>query len=288
MSGLDEKEKAKIIRHFLLNSPPGQYSNVENDLRILVGSDLIDRTNPLIAKRYNEEQYLIATVPESDDKFLVTKSGAVGSDEYYLPNLNAVVKYDHVKKSSVSKRDAQSEEKTPEAVESYRSKTFALFNDYVKEFYPDGVSSVYISTVDDGFQINAYISATKVNLSNRWSGRLRAHYTANFKPGNSSVQVDGTVLLKVHYFEEGNVQLNSKQTPKFTVDASSDSAFAKSFVDNVTKAETAYHGTMEGAFSDMSENTFKHLRRKLPLTGQSFNFENWASYNIGSEVTNSH
>jgi len=270
-----------------LNSPPGQYSNVENDLRILVGNDLIDRTNPLIAKRYNEEQFLVATVPESEERFLITKAGAVGSDEYYVPNQGVVVKYDHIKKSSVSKREVSESERTPEAVESYRSKTFTLFQDYTKEYYPDGVCGVYISIGDSGYVLNAFISATKVNLSNRWSGRIRAHYTCNFKPQSGSCQAEGTILLRVHYFEEGNVQLNSKQVPTFACDTSSDIAFAKSFVDGVTKVEATYHQTMEAAFSDMSENTFKHLRRKLPLTGQSFNFENWASYNIGAEVNSS-
>jgi len=231
---------------------------------------------------------LVATIPESEEKFLISKVGAIGTDEYYAPSHGVVVKYDHMRKVSVSKRDATASEKTPEAVESFRSKTLALFQDYTREFYPDGVCSVYVTSGDSGYVLDTFISATKVNLSNRWSGRIRVHYTCNFKPAGSSAQVEGSVLLRVHYFEEGNVQLNSKQIPTFSCDTSSDTAFAKSFVDGVTKAETSYHQTMEAAFSDMSENTFKHLRRKLPLTGQSFNFENWASYNIGSEVTNSH
>ena len=68
MSGLSEKEQAKILRHFLLSSPPGQFGHVERALRKLSPGDLIDRSLPAISKRYNEDQCLPQSVSDTENK----------------------------------------------------------------------------------------------------------------------------------------------------------------------------------------------------------------------------
>lgn len=285
---LDEKEQAKIVRHFLLNSPPAQFSNVEKDLRGLVSSPgLLDRTLPLIAQRYNQDQMLVVTVPDSEHKTLITKFGVVGesSDQYYVPDTESVVTYDHIKKTAESKREATEDERTSPDVEEYRSQCGAALQEYVSNYYPTGVSVVYVKGGEGGqYEAIACISASKPNLANRWSGRMRCVYKCLFTPGSSSAEISGSMTTKVHYFEEGNVQLNAVSTPTLTCTPQDANEFGTSFVGAIEKFEQDYQTQLLENFNDLSDNTFKQLRRKLPLTGQKFDWDKWQSYGVGSEI----
>eukprot|EP00301_Raphidiophrys_heterophryoidea_P011402 c17510_g1_i1.p1 GENE.c17510_g1_i1~~c17510_g1_i1.p1 ORF type:complete len:293 (-),score=77.12 c17510_g1_i1:731-1609(-) len=289
MAGVDEKQKAKIIRHFLLNSPPGQFSNVERDIRTLLGSnDLLDRTLPVIAKRYNEEQLLVVTVPGTEKKSLITKHSAIGSNEYFDPNTNSVLSYDHIKKSAESKREATDSEATPAAIAEFRSHAQKQLDAYVTEYYPDGVGLVFAKQAESGgFEITACISASKANLANRWSGRIRSSYQTTIKPGDSQASLTTDLSVKIHYFEEGNVQLNTGTTPSLTCSATDADEFAKTFIAAIQTSESNYHAKLQEAFVQLSEKTFKNLRRKLPLSGTKFDFDNWVKYSVESEINRS-
>eukprot|EP00299_Pterocystis_sp_00344_P007650 c2574_g1_i1.p1 GENE.c2574_g1_i1~~c2574_g1_i1.p1 ORF type:complete len:309 (+),score=70.11 c2574_g1_i1:66-929(+) len=283
---VSDKEKAKIIRHFLVNSPPAQFSNVEKSIRALVDADLVDRTLPQIAKRYNEEQLLMGTVPDTETKFLVSKAGVLSENEYYEPNTNSVVFFDHIKKTAISRREPTEGEATHPSAASYRSLTNGLLEEYVTNFYPSAVGTTYAAVDESGtITITALITATKAQLSSKWSGRIRSEYSASFKPGDQSTTFEGGVSIKVHYFEEGNVQLNTSAKTSTSVPTSSADEFATAFVGAIEAFEHSFHKNLESEFSDLSENTFKQLRRKLPLNQNKFDFENWAQYEIGSELS---
>jgi capping protein (actin filament) muscle Z-line, alpha len=59
-------------------------------------------------------------------------------------------------------------------------------------------------------EITIIISAKNVALHNFWSGSWRSVFTINvLKPGGKS-QLNAKVKINVHYFEDGNVQLNTE------------------------------------------------------------------------------
>lgn len=285
MSDLNEKEQAKIVRHFLLNSPPGQFSNVVRDAEQLIEVEgLVDRMLPLVSKRYNEEQMLVASVPDKDTKFLITKAGSVEGG-YLEPESNVIVEYDHVKKAAGDVRDATEAELTPPGIAAYREKLSAKFGAHVSNFYPDGVSVVYGTEGEGGaFVVTACLSATKTNLSNRWSGRIKAKYVCTFTPGDDAVEIAGKLDVKVHYFEEGNVQLNTTHETSLKCKGLDEDEFGTTFAAAVEKDEQEWHKKMLASFADLSDNTFKHLRRKLPLTGKKFDFEHSDQYALGGEM----
>jgi len=285
MSDLSDKEKLKIVRHFLLSSPPAQFGNVEKSLRTLVGNDLIDRSLPVIAKRYNEEQLLMASVPDSEVKFLITKIGALSEKEYYEPSSNSVIVFDHINKSPEGKRDAAPGEGTPEDLKDYRELAARLLHEYVSNFYPAAGSVVYATSSGGNATVTAFISATKANIGSKWAGRLRSEYSATFQPGSATAQVTGGIKGKIHCYEDGNVQLNTDGDLDAAISAQNAEEFAKSFVAAIEKFEGALHKKLETSFVDLSENTFKALRRKLPINQMKFDFDNWSQYEIGSELS---
>lgn len=285
-SDLSDVEQAKIVRHFMLNSPPGQFSNVQRDLEQIVESEgLVERILPKVAKKYNEEQMLVCSVPDSDTKFLITQPGRVGENEYLEPGSNKVVDYDHIKKAAGEVRDATEAEMTPADAAGFRDALSDAFTKYVGNYYPDGVGVCYAKEAEGGgFDFSACLSATKTNLSNRWSGRIRSTYKCTLSPGDGDVEIAGKMVIQVHYFEEGNVQLNTKNQPTLKCKGVDPEEFASTFVSAVEKHEQTLHQSLFVDFNKLSADTFKGLRRKLPLTGKKFDFEHSDQYALGGEM----
>ena len=114
----------------------------------------------------------------------------------------------------------------------------AAFDDeavkYVNEHYPNGATTVYGKRKGNQYQVSlphlpptslfshlysslslfviqviVCISSSKFNPGNYWNGRWRSTWTVTFSPSGGQATVDGKLQVNVHYYEEGNVQLNN-------------------------------------------------------------------------------
>lgn len=76
--------------------------------------------------------------------------------------------------------------------------------------------------------------------------------------------------VNVHYYERGNIQLNTAkdygETITFTDDA------PKEIIKVLVKVENAFMKDIDTTCTNLSE-TFKGLRRRLPITKNLFSFE---------------
>jgi capping protein (actin filament) muscle Z-line, alpha len=73
----------------------------------------------------------------------------------------------------------------------------------------NGTSAIYSSKQGGDFVITVCISSAKFNPNNFWNGRWRSTWTCTFKP-NGQINLQGTLKVCVHYYEDGNVQLNTE------------------------------------------------------------------------------
>ena len=73
----------------------------------------------------------------------------------------------------------------------------------------NGTSAVYSAKKGADFVVTICISSAKFNPNNYWNGRWRSVWTATFK-ANSQVTLQGQMRVCVHYYEDGNVQLNTE------------------------------------------------------------------------------
>lgn len=75
---------------------------------------------------------------------------------------------------------------------------------YVKDHYPEGVCTVYAT---DEHRIVIAIVDNKYNPGNYWNGRWRAVWTFDTQSG----ELKSVTKINVHYYEDGNVQLNAEK-----------------------------------------------------------------------------
>jgi F-actin capping protein alpha subunit len=125
-------------------------------------------------------------------------------------------------------------------------------------------------------KIAIVLVANKYSPSNFWNGRWRSTYL--YDPSNS--ELSGTIHVNVHYYEDGNVALTTSKP----ISISSAGNSASEIIRKIAAAEKAYQEELNKAFVAMNEQSFKALRRQLPVTRQKVEWEKVGGYRLGSDL----
>jgi len=278
MSDLSEAEVIKIANNFLLNAPPGEFLEVVTDVRALLPNEsILNKTAARTFREYNTEQMVIVEAPRHDHKLLITKYGEVADGEYLDPKGKQIVQYDHIRQA-VSGAKPLSGNELSGALEPLRAAFEKEMFVYVGEHYPSGATTVYTSK--DQQTVLACTSAARFNSNNFWNGRWRVVWT--FNPSNNELSAHFKTV--VHYYEDGNVQLNTDNKTKLKLaETGAPDVVAKAAVAAIKKAEASYHSSLEACYATMGDTTYKALRRALPITRQKIDWVKIRNYKIGNE-----
>jgi len=207
---------------------------------------------------------------------IVSKYGQVESDLFVDPRSHQLFKFDHMRQTA-----SNVEPHTPdEATEPHRAAIETAILEYVSDHFPNGVATVY--STEGGLTVA--IVDNKYNPSNFWNGRWRSTWVVSPDSG----ELKGTINVNVHYYEDGNVQLNSNKEIEAiaSTDLEDPVAAAAAYVKLIRKAENEYQTALNEAYIELSENTFKGLRRALPLTRHKLDWDKIFNYKIGQELAN--
>ncbi|WZY83344.1 hypothetical protein YC2023_029728 [Brassica napus] len=155
-------------------------------------------------------------------------------------------------------RPAYDEELPSSYIEEFRSALDAEIQRYVSESYPKGVSTV-----------------------NCVKGKDADGPETDFE---LVLDIKGKVQVGAHYFEEGNVELDAKKEFQDSTIFQSADDCAIAIANIIRHHETEYLGALEVAYSKLPDNTFKDLRRKLPVTRTLFPWQNTLQFSLTREV----
>ena len=88
--------------------------------------------------------------------------------------------------------------------------------------------------------------------------------------------------MDVHYYEDGNVRMQTDKTLSVPVSSASTStsAGAAEIIRKIAGFEKQYQEDLNAAFASLSEGAFKSLRRQLPITRQKVEWEKIAGYRV--------
>jgi len=277
MSDLSPQEKIKIANGFMLNAPPGEFMEVVTDVRGLLEDDsIINDTAPATFRQYNTDQML--QVKNGNSDALVTKYGEVSASDYQDPRAGSIFSFDHIRQQVTGSRPIGGE--LDGQVEPFRSAIDGAVDKYTKEFYMSGSSAVYGSKQGGDFNVTICISSAKYNPNNFWNGRWRSVWVCTFKP-NGQVNLQGTMKVCVHYYEDGNVQLNTEVNKTVSAPGGNPQVTAENIIKAIRKEEAAYQQSVENSYATMGDTTFKALRRVLPITRMKIDWNKIRNMKMG-------
>lgn len=121
------------------------------------------------------------------------------------------------------------------------------------------------------------------------------------------MDISGVLKVNVHYYEDGNVQLNTETPIKTTASGSvyyplssfaalekliltfvflqqDARSLADATVKAIDKAESNFHKALETSYNTMGDTTFKALRRVLPITRTKIDWTKIQNYKSGGDA----
>jgi len=264
------EQKARIARHFVTVAPHGEVQDLLKDLRKICDKNITNDAWVVdVMTEYNKKRFVVCQGDST--KIICCPQGEVGANKYLSPDKKLICEIDPLKQKITSEKDGSSIAVSGE-IESYRVAIAKQLKEYLSNHYEDGTNNpnstargagvVYASA--EG-QIAIVLAFTNINTNNYWTGGWQSEWTFNVSE-QKTVQMEGRIRLNVHYYEDGNVQLNSTFNEKSEVDISNVETTAKAVINTVQTLETDFQQRLEKFYVQMHDSTFKSMRRMLPKT----------------------
>jgi len=279
MSEPSQEVLVQICKDFMLSAPPGEFLDVVADIRgILSDESIINDIVPTTFKQYNTDQMI--SVDNGDHKVLICTQGELNGNEYIDPHSKQIVTFDHITHDVTSTRDGSGE--LDSDVESYREALQQAAEHYTSEHYKWGTCGAYSAKEGGNYVIHLAISSAKFESKNYWTGRWRSSWKIVFSSGGNAT-LTGKVQIKVHYYEDANVQLDASQDFSTTSKGGKPAEFAKFIVEAIKKAEHTYHDNISENITNMDKSSYKSLRRQLPINGTLIDWDKIGTLKMGGK-----
>ncbi|CAM9749489.1 unnamed protein product [Ascophyllum nodosum] len=266
---VSDDEKLAIAKHMLMSSPPGQFWDVLADVRKLLPEGLLDDARAAeVAKAYNAQEGVIVEV--GDHCCVLAPEGAVGVAGFKDSWGGGEFTVDHVAAQMIGEDGNGDGDVTADpALEEQRQALQDELEAYRASFFSGAEKSAACVFAAGENTLVAYVSAHKHNLRNWWSGLWSGRYT--IRVGEGSADVCGKTSVRGHYFEDGNIQLQtSKDLSPKDLTFSDPQSLAKAVTKFIRESESALHEGLEDMYEKMSHVTLRNMRRAKPITADSF------------------
>jgi len=260
---VSDEEKVAIVQHFLLNSPPGEFDEVKGDALALVQDGLVsDSMLAGICRAYNKDALRIVDLEEGR-KMVLCDASEIDATTYLDPRTGDSYSVDHATLAATKLESEGSPPTAASALGEERTAIEAAVSEYVAAQYAGNACAGTFA--DDTDAIKVVVSGEKLNLRNYWSGNWRSTWTVEVR--GTEAFVSGNMKVRAHYFEDGNVQLQtSKDVPPTTASFADASQIGPAVADIIQQAESELQQGLEDMYSNMSHETFKAMRRVMPIT----------------------
>ncbi|KAK5098531.1 F-actin-capping protein subunit alpha [Exophiala xenobiotica] len=270
----------EVVSSFIEGSPPGELTEVVKSIKALTSdSDPSLLQNPKVKaafQRYNESQLVCAKLPGGTQHVLVSEHNRLDDTTYYDTTTSTSFTFDHLTQKPSNSKSYTHDSPRSDLIASI-SKSLAS---HFAEHYPTQSSAGSAYTVSESSSsdsaIAILISATKSSPNNFISGRWRTMLL--YDP--SSQALTGTLSAQVHYYEDGNVALNTTRK----VSESNVGNSGAEIVRKVAQIEKQYQEEVNRALVGMNEGSFRGLRRQLPVTRQRIEWEKVRGYSLSDNL----
>lgn len=281
----------------LLKTPPGQLKNVYTDIKgIISAGDELDNSARTFFEQHNHEQLAVThiNVDGAEVPVIIAQAARTPSGRYLARRFSLSFVFDHVREtvsdvlphaplSGFAKDlDEQLDKYVGDHYEISASGVFQQESDEEPVEEPAGEDETQNTSTRDhecASPLIIHIVGNRYNLRNFWAGRWRSTYT--YDPDTKTF-TSAIIRVQAHYFEGGNVQLNTHNTtiPQLKEGTVS----AAQIIGTIASHEQAYQESLDATIESLRERAFRTLRRTLPFTKQKIDWDKAVGYKIGNEL----
>lgn len=257
---ISNEEKLQIAQHFLLSSPPGQFHEVLSDVRKLLPENLLG--DPLaagMARAFNTKTSKVVDSP-SGSKVVINAGAEIDPTHYFDSKSGNVFSLDHL--SLKATEDTTTESNQDASIEEERATLQSALDNYITTRYLAENCAAGVFAKDGNLIVS--VAGERPNLRNFWSGKWLSTWSVSLSSGEASIT--GAIKVHAHYFEDGNVQLQTtKDIPKIVFPFTEASELATQLVSHIDSTETDLQKGLEEMYGNMNEETFRAMRRVMPV-----------------------
>ncbi|KAG7662236.1 uncharacterized protein J8A68_004246 [[Candida] subhashii] len=257
----------ELVDSLVKTSPPGELTNVNNNL-----SSLIDDSSVI---QDSIESYVNENNAVFSGKYIAGKYNKHPNSSKYIDYVNG--KLFNIDLKSMQAIDIEPYHETS-GLPGYFNELTRKLEKYGDDHYPSSYAFTVIPENDDD-SLRIIIIGQRLNNDNYYTGQWKSEYLIK---GNG--QVSGVVKLDIHYYEDGNVRLKFDEKIESTTLQTVNAGEIVNFINN---SETKITLNIIDQFTHLNQQSFKNLRRLLPITRSKINWGNAiGNYRLGSDVVN--
>ena len=267
-----------------MNSPSGQLKEMVSDVKKILNPEslLTDELIHKYAREYNLRYGAVVTTPMGT-RVVLTKESEVDENNYFDSKNGIMFAVDHLTRETI-----ESISDKPSSLAESESQLITIqdfINKYMIKRYTTQENAGIVYSSSETI-ISIKIVAEKANLGNFWSGRWTSSWKIKTPPRiiamnsndddadlllsnqvDKSAQITGQINILAHYFEDGNVQLNtSKAIPSTTLNYNSEIELGEAIAKHIEITENQIQSGLNEMYSSMNDLTLRALRRILPVT----------------------
>lgn len=266
MTSNPHENTLRISKHLLLSSPPGQFDLILFDLNSLLSEKSSETSSSPLNSGWIDQ---VRSEYESRSGKCVLNAPTNKNDDSADDNVTNSASG----KANITKMERSLEEKLRTHLETYYSSKGVDSNIQVTSSSASG-SDGDIST----FTIMIY--AERIQLPQCHAGSWLSRYNIAISP-NLEITIDGSVIVRAHTFENGNVQMNSTTSlGPITMTNQPLSTTASTIIEKIQSWEEDHVvKPLHEAYDNYSGGILKKLRRVMPVTRTKFDW-NVASHQL--------
>jgi capping protein alpha len=277
-------EVENIVRQFIKTSPAGDDTTIVKDIKVLLNNADADKLiSSVLREHYTSELGEDAKicgdlklVQLSNGEFSIVSSYNLSGMKFYDTKQGIQFDYDFINNKAI---DIEHRLPNGITVDSSVEKMQSQLDDYVAKYYIERSYGLVIpaeSESDNSDELKILIVGEKLNDANYYNGKWASVYTYNV---NSGV-LNAIVKIKIHYYEDGNVVLNSIEATK--VGNVSD---ISKVIDSIIEFDSAHELSVLQKINTLNENKFKNLRRLMPISRSKIQWGRAiGNYKLGQDV----
>lgn len=261
-----------IVNEMIATAPPGDDSIIVSDIKKLLNNADSDRLiNESLRNHYtselnNEERGDIKLIELDNGIFSVISKFNSKGIKFVDNGRGLCFDYNFINNKVID-------------IEHVESKYSSLQNEldlYIKDHYVERSCGVIIDNENsETEELIIIINGEKLNDSNYYNGK----WIGVYKLKNSG-QLSYEIKLRVHYYEDGNVLMNTYKTGIINSMTSKENVIA-----DIKNFENDFEIKNLSKINELNESKFKNLRRLLPISRSKIQWgRSIGNYKLGQDV----